>query len=112
MQQAQARVADSAHVAVDRQVGPALQDHLERSAGASQVVHEVCMRLEERAAENASSVVSRLAGEAAVTAAIETHCMSRIDERTKGIFLWSVIVPFISAGAAVYVSRWWDNRKK
>ena len=108
--QAQARVTDSARVAVDAQVAPALRMHLENSAAATAAVHDVCLKLEQRAADNAEAVVGRIAGEAAIAKAIEAKCMAALDEKTKGLYLFSAVVPFLTAGAAVYLTRWWDKR--
>ena len=112
VQQAQSRVADTARTAVDKQVGPALRSHLENSAAATEAVQEVCLRLETRASENAEAVVRRLAGEAAITQAIEAKCLARLDEKTRSLWWWAAVVPFVSASAAVYLTRWWDTRGK
>ncbi|KAL1518994.1 hypothetical protein AB1Y20_003263 [Prymnesium parvum] len=111
VQQAQARVVDSARMAVDKQVAPALRAHLTNSAAASEAVQDVCFKLEQRAEENAKAVVARVAGEAAVTRAIEAKCMARLDEKMRHVYLVTALAPFLTAGLAVCAARWWDSRR-
>lgn len=111
VQQAQARVADSARLAVEKQVGTALRTHLENSSAATEAVHDVVAKLEHRAEENASVVISRLAGESKITRAIEEKVVHRLDEKMRGVYLWTAIVPFLSTGVAVYFVQWWNSRK-
>ena len=111
VEQAQLRISDAVAVSLDTQIGPTLRLHLEQAAGATELVKQVTLALEQRSSAHAAEVVNRVASDAAITRAIEARCMARVDERTRPTF-WSVASPLLSAGAAVLLCRLWQRREE
>ncbi|KAL3931298.1 MAG: hypothetical protein SGPRY_001182 [Prymnesium sp.] len=103
--QAQARVTEGARTVVDKQVRSSLRAHIENSPAAKQMVHDVCIRLEQKVEEKASVTVARIAGDSGVSGAIEKRCLARVDEKMQGLYLWTAVAPLLSAAAAFYISR-------
>ena len=108
--QARARVDDTVQQSIAQRLPGAFHNYLLDSASVASTVQSVCLKLEDRVVSHAERTVSRVASDAALVRSIEASCVARLEERTRWLVAWSVLAPFVSAGAAVAVSRWWGKR--